>query len=98
MSLSGNGMQQIRNLELYVLDAQGSIKREGEWPNKPGSQYQAWCNIFPHIKITKRYNNSLQIYVSLGTIKEPLTLFLLLLLGFNWSFEIITDNAPITIE
>jgi len=33
-------MQQIQNLELYVLDAYGFIKREGEWPNKPGSQYQ----------------------------------------------------------
>jgi hypothetical protein len=46
-------MQQVQNLELYVLDTQRSIKREGDCPNKPGSQYQAWCNIFPHIKITE---------------------------------------------
>jgi hypothetical protein len=26
-------MQQIQNLELYVLHAKGFIKYEGEWPN-----------------------------------------------------------------
>jgi hypothetical protein len=42
MSLSGTGMQKIQHPGLYVLEAQGSRKFEGEWPNKPGSQYQAW--------------------------------------------------------
>jgi len=44
MSLSGTGMHMIQNLGSYVLDAQGSRTHEGEWPNKPGSQYQTWHN------------------------------------------------------
>jgi len=41
MSLSGTGMQKIQNFGSYILEAQGSRKHEGEWPNKPGSQHQA---------------------------------------------------------
>ena len=37
-SLSGTGKQKIQNIGSYVLD-QGSRKHEGEWHNKPGSQY-----------------------------------------------------------
>ena len=37
MSLSGTGMQKIQNTGLYVLEAQGSRKHEGECPTKPGS-------------------------------------------------------------
>jgi len=44
MSLSGTGMQMIKNLGSYVLKALGSRKHEAEWPNKPSSQYQAWHN------------------------------------------------------
>jgi len=33
------GMQKIWNLGPYVLDAQGSRKHDGEWPNKPSSHY-----------------------------------------------------------
>jgi len=44
MSLSGTGMQKTQNLGSYVLEAQGSRKHEGEWPNKPSSQHQAWHN------------------------------------------------------
>jgi len=44
MSLSGTGMQKIQKLGSYKLEAQGSRKHEGEWPNKPGSQHQAWHN------------------------------------------------------
>jgi len=63
-------MQKILNLGLCVPDAQGSRKHEGEWPNKPGSQYQAW-----HFKISRRHNGSIRIYVSIETIMEPLTFF-----------------------
>jgi hypothetical protein len=42
--LSSTGMQKIKNLGLYVLKALGSRKHEGEWHNKPSSQYQAWHN------------------------------------------------------
>jgi hypothetical protein len=73
-------MQKIQNLGSCVLDAQGSRKHEGEWANKPGSQYQAWRNTLTHIKIVSRYNGTRNIYVSLGTIMETLALFLLLLL------------------
>jgi len=40
----GTDMQKIQNLESCVLDVQGSRKHDGEWPNKPGSQYQVWHN------------------------------------------------------
>ena len=80
MSLSGTGMQKIENHGSYVLEAQGSRKHEGEWSNKPGSQYQAWHDTLAPFKITKRYTGTIKIYVSLDTIMEPLALFLLLLL------------------
>jgi hypothetical protein len=44
MSLCDTGMQKIKNLGSYILKAQGSRKYEGEWPNKHGSQYEAWHN------------------------------------------------------
>jgi len=44
MALSGTAMQKIENFGSYVLGAQESRKHEGEWPNKAGSQYQAWYN------------------------------------------------------
>jgi hypothetical protein len=47
VSLSGTGMHKIKNLGSVVLDAQGSRQHEGEWPYKPGSQYQTW-----HITLT----------------------------------------------
>ena len=31
-------IQKIQNLGSYVLEAQGSRKHNGEWPNKPGVQ------------------------------------------------------------
>ena len=39
-SLPGTGLQKIQNLGSYVLEVQGSRKHEGDWSNKPGSQYQ----------------------------------------------------------
>jgi len=51
VSLSGTGLRKIQNVGSYVLDAQGSRKHEGEWPNKPGSQCQAW-----HGTLTPLYN------------------------------------------
>ena len=42
VSLSGIGLRKIQNLGSYVLDPQGSVKYEGEWPNKSGSHCQAW--------------------------------------------------------
>jgi len=44
MSLFGTDTQKIQNVGSYVLDDQGSRKHDSEWPNKPGSQYQAWHN------------------------------------------------------
>ena len=35
---------------------------------------------YPHVQIPRRYNGTVNIYVSLRTIMEPLALFLLLLL------------------
>jgi len=87
-------MHKIQNLGLYVLDAQGSRAHEGEWPNKPGSQYQTWHNtLTPYLNseeiqwiykdlcvirdhngptcLVRRYNGSIKIYVSLGTIMDP---------------------------
>jgi hypothetical protein len=75
-----SGMQKIQGLGLYVLNAQGSRKHDGEWPNKPASQYQAWRNIVTRFKMARMYKGSIRIYVPLGTIMEPLALFLLLLL------------------
>jgi len=56
MSLSGTGMQKIQNLGSYALEAQGSRKHEGEWPNKPGIQRQAW-----HNNLTKTKLNSVAL-------------------------------------
>jgi hypothetical protein len=62
--------KKIEDLGSYVLEAQRSRKHEGEWPNKPGSQYQAW-------QIARRYNGAIKICASLGTIMKPLALFIL---------------------
>ena len=42
--LSELWLVQGQKLGLYVLEAQGSRKPEGQWPNKPGRPYQAWYN------------------------------------------------------
>jgi hypothetical protein len=44
MPLSGTGMRKTQNPGSYMLQVQGFRKHEGEWPNKPGSQHQAWHN------------------------------------------------------
>ena len=44
VSWSGTGTHKIQNLGPYVPEAQGSRTHEGEWPNKPGSEYQTWHN------------------------------------------------------
>jgi hypothetical protein len=39
LGMAGTIMQNIHNLGSYVFKTQGSIKHDGEWPNKLGSQY-----------------------------------------------------------
>jgi len=46
-------MQNIQNLVSCVLENQGSRKREGEWPNKSGCQYQA--SLLLHSAVSPSY-------------------------------------------
>jgi len=46
----------------YILTVQRSRKHEGEWPNKPGSQYQAWHNTLT--PFLKKQGNTIDLYRS----------------------------------